>query len=266
MSAQRAALRTTSVLVSIALSVLALGTVPAAHAARPESAADAVTSPEDHDKGGAGQPTFAKQPTESGAPALTASPAVTRSEALARAESWVPLGLKYSWTTYHDGYRQDCSGYVSMAWKLSTAGGGLTTDRFLPSGVASRISKSDLKAGDALLNPATGAQGHVALFDHWTDASQTSYVAYEFTGSGVHHRTIPYPYFSGHGEFFPVRNNSIVDDVVPPKPPKLRLDFDGDGRADVAGKLSDGNLLLWKGLGNGTLDTQSGYGMWPDNG
>ncbi|MEV6977392.1 glycoside hydrolase domain-containing protein, partial [Kitasatospora sp. NPDC093806] len=43
-------------------------------------------------------------------------------------------------------------------------------------------------------------------------------------------------------------------------------DFNGDGKADIAGKLSDGNLLLWTGNGNGTLNTQSGYGMWPDNG
>ncbi|MFG2907575.1 glycoside hydrolase domain-containing protein [Kitasatospora sp. NPDC048286] len=43
-------------------------------------------------------------------------------------------------------------------------------------------------------------------------------------------------------------------------------DFNGDGKADIAGKLSDGNLLLWTGNGNGTLNTASGYSMWPDNG
>ncbi|MFF2659601.1 glycoside hydrolase domain-containing protein [Kitasatospora sp. NPDC058032] len=43
-------------------------------------------------------------------------------------------------------------------------------------------------------------------------------------------------------------------------------DFNNDGRTDIAGKLSDGTLLLWTGNGNGTLNTQSGYAMWPDNG
>ncbi|WUQ88757.1 VCBS repeat-containing protein [Kitasatospora purpeofusca] len=46
----------------------------------------------------------------------------------------------------------------------------------------------------------------------------------------------------------------------------VAADFNGDGKADIAGKLADGNLLLWTGLGNGTLNTASGYSMWPDNG
>ncbi|WP_344338933.1 transglycosylase family protein [Kitasatospora putterlickiae] len=53
---------------------------------------------------------------------------------------------------------------------------------------------------------------------------------------------------------------------VYPTVKRLRLDFNGDGKADVAGKLSDGNLLLWTGNGNGTLNTQSGYSLWPNNG
>ncbi|MER7706127.1 glycoside hydrolase domain-containing protein [Kitasatospora sp. NPDC097605] len=46
----------------------------------------------------------------------------------------------------------------------------------------------------------------------------------------------------------------------------VAADFNGDGRTDVAGKLPDGTLLLWTGNGNGTLNTNSGYAMWPDNG
>ncbi|MEV6977393.1 transglycosylase family protein [Kitasatospora sp. NPDC093806] len=46
----------------------------------------------------------------------------------------------------------------------------------------------------------------------------------------------------------------------------VAADFNGDGKTDVAGKLSDGNLLLWTGSGDGSLNTASGYGMWPDNG
>lgn len=55
MSAQRAALRTTSVLASIALTVLALGTVPAAHA-QPEPTSPFGTVVESAGGGGQGCP------------------------------------------------------------------------------------------------------------------------------------------------------------------------------------------------------------------
>ncbi|MFI0167602.1 hypothetical protein [Streptomyces sp. NPDC017095] len=167
------------------------------------------------DKGGAGQRRSALTAR------FAAAPALTRAEVIDRAASWVGLGLDYSWTKTYQGYRQDCSGYVSMAWDLDTP--GLDTTSFVPSGVASWIGKEDLKPGDALLNDAAGASGHIVLFDGWTDSAHTSYSGYEFTGTGVHHRTIPYPYFSGYGTFKPVRNNSVVDDVVDPGPDNVGI-------------------------------------------
>ncbi|MFB0629355.1 hypothetical protein ACEPPI_18650, partial [Streptomyces sp. AB3(2024)] len=182
--------------------------------------AQATSTPLDHhDKGGAGQGQTAtakgSNGPAAGAPSSSAASAtITRSEAVARAESWVGKGLKYSWDNTYQGYRTDCSGYVSMGWKLGTP--GLDTTRFVPSGAASWLGgKGDLKPGDALLNDAAGASGHIVMFDRWTDSSQTSYMGYEFTGSGVHHRVIPYPYFSGYGTFRPARSNSIVDDATP---------------------------------------------------
>ncbi|MFH7600143.1 hypothetical protein WDV06_34355, partial [Streptomyces racemochromogenes] len=147
-------------------------------------------------------------------------PAISRSEVLARAQSWVSLGLVYSGSGYYNGYRRDCSGYASMAWKLGTP--GLDTTRFIPAGVAQRIDKNELRAGDALLNDAADRDGHIVLFDRWADAAHTSYVGYEFSGTGVHHRTIPYPYFpdyiKGNG-YTPVRNTSVVDDATVPVEP-----------------------------------------------
>ncbi|MEV6408975.1 hypothetical protein AB0M58_39615 [Streptomyces bobili] len=173
----------------------------------PPSAAASIAA---IDKGGAGQgPSVATAQ-------LAAGTEITRSEVIQRAASWVGIGLDYSWDNTYQGYRTDCSGYASMAWRLATP--GLDTTSFVPRGVASWISKDELKPGDALLNDAGGANGHIALFAGWTDSSHTSYDAYEFTGSGVHHRTIPYPYFSGYGTFKPVRNNSVVDDVINPGP------------------------------------------------
>lgn len=52
---------------------------------------------------------------------------ITRDEIMSRAQNWVDRRIPYSQTQTTDGYRQDCSGYVSMAWKSSTAGGGHTT-------------------------------------------------------------------------------------------------------------------------------------------
>ena len=84
----------------------------------------------------------------------TPSGKVTRDEMIARAQDWVNRRIPYSQSAYTgmltlyvypvkhvtfsssltsfvrlkiDGYRQDCSGMVSMAWKSSTAGGGHTT-------------------------------------------------------------------------------------------------------------------------------------------
>ena len=48
-------------------------------------------------------------------------PMITRGEILARAESWLHPPVPYSQTAFRDGYRTDCSGYVSMAWRRSTS-------------------------------------------------------------------------------------------------------------------------------------------------
>ncbi|MFE5866466.1 hypothetical protein ACFQ77_38820 [Streptomyces virginiae] len=174
------------------------------HAAEPAPAPPAAADLAAIDKGGAGQ-------GASVAPSQAAAgPSITRSEVIRRAASWVGIGLKYSWDNTYEGYRTDCSGFASMAWKLSKP--GLDTTSFVPSGVASWIGKGDLKAGDALLNDAAGANGHIVVFGGWANSARTSYMGYEFTGSGMHYREIPYPYYSGHGTFRPVRNNSIVDD------------------------------------------------------
>ncbi|MFI0939782.1 FG-GAP repeat domain-containing protein [Streptomyces sp. NPDC021020] len=174
------------------------------------------------------------------------APAITRTEVIKRAASWVGLGLDYSRSATYQGYRKDCSGYVSMTWKLSRS---LTTNTFGPDGVTEDISKSELKAGDALNNPAVGDNGHIALFEKWTDSSKTSYWGYEFTGSGVHHRKIPYPYFSGFGDFHPVRNKSVVDDFDPGMTNLVAVgDQTDDGVPDIiATKVADGKLYRYAG-------------------
>ncbi len=132
---------------------------------------------------------------------------VTGALAVARAQVWVNAGIPYNQRGYYQGYREDCSGYVSMAWGLATP--GLTTPTFTTVGHY-LTGSSQLQRGDALLNSASGNAGHVVLFDAWANAAHTSYWGYEETGShGAIHRVIPYPYWSGYGTFKPFHFNGL---------------------------------------------------------
>jgi hypothetical protein len=73
----------------------------------------------------------------------------------------------------------------------------LTSAQLATRGTA--IPKEALSTGDLLINPAPDLAGHVVIFDHWADATMTSYVGYEQSGDGgTHHRTIPYPCFGSY--------------------------------------------------------------------
>jgi len=128
---------------------------------------------------------------------------VGRSTMISRAAVWVKERIPYSQTTTHDGYREDCSGYVSMAWETSKP--GYTT--FTMNKIAHPISKSALQPGDVLLCRSD----HVVLFGGWTSSSHTSYTAYEETrpGEGTVKRVDPYPYFYNTACFLPYRFNSV---------------------------------------------------------
>ncbi|WP_424215298.1 FG-GAP-like repeat-containing protein [Streptomyces sp. BI20] len=183
---------------------------------------------------------------------------ITRAEVIAQAKSWVGKGLKYNQGAIHQGYRTDCSGYVSMAW--ATAKPGYATNTFIPSGVAHWITKADLKPGDALNNPNPGNSGHIVLFEKWTNSNKTAYWGYEFSSSGVHYRQIPYPYFSGYGEkdYRPMRWNGIIDDTPDPGRDGMTEvaagDFVTKGTAGVvAVENATGSLYLFPGKGDGTI-------------
>ncbi|MFE2356946.1 FG-GAP-like repeat-containing protein, partial [Streptomyces parvulus] len=200
-------------------------------------------------------------PSAQSAPAARAADSsvggqITRAEVINRAKTWVAAGVPYSMTSYRTDangtYRTDCSGFVSMAWHLKSSSAnnyGETTGTLL--NFTSSIDKDSLKPGDILLNPAAGASGHVVIFNGWTDSSRTSYDAYEQAGStGAVHRTIPYPYWSGHGTFSPRRYDHIVDSG----PTKKTKDLTGDGLADLAVYEKDGTITMGRGFGDGFTD------------
>ena len=129
---------------------------------------------------------------------------------LTRAATWltargggpVPYLSSADPATWFGGYRRDCPGYVSMA--LGLAGPGLDT-----AGLAAHSTpnqKTDLRAGDLLINSGLGTTGHVVIFGRWTDATMTSYLGYEQSGDGgTHHWVVPYPYFAGYMPMSPYR-------------------------------------------------------------
>ncbi|WP_055495304.1 peptidoglycan-binding protein [Streptomyces sp. TP-A0356] len=142
------------------------------------------------------------------APALV--PTTTRAQIINRAKKWVSAQVPYSMDKYwSDGYRQDCSGFVSMAWNLGTNEWTGSLDRF---GV--RIAKDDLQPGDMLLfhNPANPEKGsHVVIFGGWTDYTHTYYIAYEQTPPVARRQSTPYAYWVNSGRYVPYRYKHIVD-------------------------------------------------------
>jgi cell wall-associated NlpC family hydrolase len=90
---------------------------------------------------------------------------------MARGQDWVDKHIPYSQSGTYDGYRTDCSGFVSMCWTLARP--GLST--FTMHTVATNIGKDQLQPGDAL-NCDTQ---HIVLFGGWANAERTKYIALE---------------------------------------------------------------------------------------
>ncbi|MGW0562622.1 peptidoglycan-binding protein [Streptomyces sp. NPDC003016] len=166
--------------------------------------------------GGAG---WTEQPGRPGHPAqaVNVTPAastaptprgITRAEILERARRWVTAKVPYSMEKYwSDGYRQDCSGYVSMAWNL---GSNEWTGSLAEYGT--RITRDQLEPGDMLLfhNPADPTKGsHVTIFGGWTDGTRTRYMAYEQTRPHTRHKATPYAYWSNSSRYIPYRYKGV---------------------------------------------------------
>ncbi|MFD7380235.1 YncE family protein [Streptomyces anulatus] len=147
---------------------------------------------------------------------------VTREQVIARAEHWVKKAVPYSqshgWKDEATGghYRQDCSGFVSMAWQLK---GSLTTWS-LP-GVADRLAGfSQLEAGDAL----NYSVAHALLFGGWTDRTKGDFVYYSESRSGrpalKESANIYASRIAGHPRtaYVPLRYKKLVSSPAPAEP------------------------------------------------
>ncbi|CAL9455245.1 hypothetical protein SUDANB96_02541 [Streptomyces sp. enrichment culture] len=137
------------------------------------------------------------------------TPPTTRAEIINRARTWVAAKVPYSMTAYwSDGYRQDCSGFVSMAWNLPGNEWTGSLDRY-----ADRIPKEDLQPGDILLfhNPASPQRGsHVTIFGGWTDYTHSYYIAYEATRPHARRQATPFAYWSHSDRYLAYRYKGLV--------------------------------------------------------
>ncbi|MFJ8962179.1 hypothetical protein ACIRG5_22595 [Lentzea sp. NPDC102401] len=116
------------------------------------------------------------------APAYAAS--VSRQEMINRAKTWltasnggpVPYNQNLYWGA--EGYRQDCSGYVSMAARIGAP--GQRTVELAKAPFSTGIATNDLRWGDIVVDPVgDGNTRHVVIFDKWADPYKTAYYAYE---------------------------------------------------------------------------------------
>ncbi|MFD8808292.1 hypothetical protein [Streptomyces sp. NPDC059597] len=139
---------------------------------------------------------------------------ITRSEVLNRAQSWVDAHVPYNQSGHWGGYREDCSGYVSMAWHLSTS---LVTQT-LPS-VSTKESYSSLKPGDIMDYTAD----HTFLFAGWTNKANGDFTYYAESNPndpthGPTHANINSSSIEGWptSNYDAYRYQNIVDDPVTP--------------------------------------------------
>ncbi len=142
--------------------------------------------------------------------------AITRAQVLERARSWLTANngrpVPYSQSAYwKDGYRQDCSGYVSMALNLGAP--GPNTVMLKNNGHTRRIAMSELAPGDLVIKADSNDPNrrHVVIFDGWADSAHTVYKSYEQAG-GVGTRWKQHSYgVSGRDGYHAYRPVNLVD-------------------------------------------------------
>lgn len=178
--------------------------------------------------------------------------------------SLVPTGTAGASTK---GYRTDCSGFVSLAWRLRDSYGRpystSTWEMANRTSTYRQITKADLRVGDALLKSTKWAPGggHVVLFAGWTDATQTSYYALEQVGSGrgTISRINPYPYRGTDAVYYrPYRYVGIEDSFS-----DVQIKVMGANRYDTAAAAAEVSFPETPAVTVPALVVASGEN-WPD--
>ncbi|CAG7617630.1 RICIN domain-containing protein [Actinacidiphila bryophytorum] len=190
--------------------------------------------------------------------------ALSRAEMIARAQQWISEGVPYSetayWTDSNGTYRQDCSGFVSMAWHLDTS----RTTYTLPA-VSTRLSSLDVLQPGDMIDTNTATMQHVVLFKAWTDSSHTTATVLEEAHPGTDARVAQYArsYLTANG-FTPYRYNHALDH---PQYANAKSDMclsvsgggsTADGADIIQWTCNGGPEQQWRWDGSRLVNTKSG--------
>lgn len=212
-----------SAVLGAAPAAVALTQAPPPHAAPARPGAPAAD-------GGSATPQGGTAPLHgpAGSPARpqTKAPATTRTAIINRAKQWVTAQVPYSMSKFWtDGYRQDCSGFVSMAWGLLSNEWTGSLGQF-----AVKITKGELQPGDILLFHNTAdpqGSSHVVIFGGWTDYTHTAYTAYEQTPPHTRRQSTPYPYWNNTTKYVPYRYKGVTAGTAGAEPTVAPVPFPG---------------------------------------
>lgn len=214
---------------------------------------------------------------------------VTGEQAITRAQSWLPpvvarrvnYNQSLCWRNQYGRYREDCSGYVSMAWGLPSSLVAHNLDpRFADTAYLrsqlQQVPPTALRPGDALNFNVSSPweKSHIVLFGGWApnDAGQHRYFVY-YSESNPRVGTV-----KGTGDlqssywrkYIGVRYKKMTWSAPQPSVPAMSAalisgygDFTGDGKSDIVGynpTRSGGAITVYPGTGTGSTTTASTWG------
>ena len=142
---------------------------------------------------------------------ILASTSAARQNAIQRGFRWLDNNVPYSQSASYEGYRTDCSGFVSMCWELGTSTD--TAALYATGTYDSDVGSWDeLLPADALVH-RSGGSGHVVLFLGWEpDKSGVCVLEQASTASDMQFRVRSLASLQSGG-FKPIRASVLADDT-----------------------------------------------------
>jgi hypothetical protein len=171
---------------------------------------------------------------------ILASVGGARKTVITRGLHWFDSHVPYSQTHSFEGYRTDCSGFVSMTWQLNQS---FTTADFYSGGAGdSTLSSYDaLVPGDALVHRANG-EGHIVLFVGWKDSAHSAACVIEQANTAEDMQFRARVTSSLHSSaYHPIRSHKLPSTAgaPPPDPPPDPGTPPDDGSGDTGSTGGD---------------------------
>jgi hypothetical protein len=201
-----------------------------------------------------------------------------RTEIVERGIDWLNRGVTYDANKVFEGYRRDCSGFVSMTWEYAANPNTALFPPFVTTGqyAIALGSFDDLVPGDALNRTYRNPVGHVMLFAGWaTFDHREMFLIHEYsTGKPAGLIQINR---SSLQDYIAIRSSKAPAPVAPTEPPPaapepptagcgklvpdqaLGIDqaaWSCDGRFALV-QQSDGNLVLYRDGGSALWSTKT---------